>query len=246
MRVLLALFLLGTTACDETLLGRTQDPSPVVDMGMGFPSLPLQVGESFVYDARLTRRPGPNVDDVNSRYRIRITITDVLDAGEDGISEVSYRAERLDDPNDPNDLLADPDWVPQFDADSWVGQLGPSQTSDAVAGQPTTLLLEGAPSMPSGPKQIPAATTFFVDLRFPVELQEDWRATQNGDFSAVDALFSRSGADTSIRFHETNQTRSLTIQYDERGVLCRMNETIGDTTQTPNSNMFLDVEGGCP
>jgi hypothetical protein len=242
MRVLLALLLvLGFAACDETILGRTPDPSPTVDMGMDFPALPLQVGESFVYEALLTRRSQPTVEN-DSAYRIRLTITDVVDGGEDELSEVSYTVEA-----EERDELADPDWVPQFDADSWVAQLGPSQVTDAVASQPTTLLLEGGPTRPEPPKMIPAASTFFLDLRFPAEIQSDWASMGNAmiDQTSGGLRLSASFIDSSLRFHEENELVMITLEYDERGVLTSMRERIGDSEEEPTSFMRLDCVEGC-
>jgi len=125
--------------------------------------------------------------------------------------------------------------------------LGPSQVTDAVASQPTTLALEGAPSRPQPPKTIPAPSTYFVDLRFLGELQDEWARRGNPDIDARDGEL-RLGAsfiDTSLRFHEDNELVILTLEYDDRGVLTGMTERIGDSTMTPTSFMTLDCIEGC-
>lgn len=228
-------------ACDSEQLNRapTGNPEPV-DMGGPFPSALLEVGDTFSYTAILTRRLDAARDE-SSQYAVTLTITDVTDGGEDGITTVRYTM--TDDGSQ-----ASVDWSAAFDFDSIVGRMGPSRTEDTI-GADAEIELDGAPQLPEAPsptKSLPPASTYFIDPRFEADIVSGWESAQAGRNPRVvvgsgeDRLrLQADGAFSGLTFHNGSQLRTLDIVYDEQGALVELLETIGPANAFPRSDMRL-------
>jgi hypothetical protein len=247
--------LLVLCACEETPnLAQVMDSGVVRDAGdepLG--ALPIQVGDQFTYRGTLTRREGGGAtDETQSQYRITVVVTDVVDRGDEGPSEVSYTMSQDDA------FPADGRWSLSDDRDSWVGRLGPSIDTDVVSTEEATLTLVGAPTPPPAPgavnpKTLPPAALFFVDLRFVDDLVADWLAAQDGQSPTANPqggfgaalILESNGADPDVARHQGSQQRRVSLRYDENGVLLRLSEDIGffaDDAAFPDTTAELDRE----
>ena len=227
--------------CEDTAIGVA--PADVgllpVDGGNSGP-LPLEVGMMFTYQAILTAREDQTVER-NSVYNLTLTISAI----DEGAGTLSFQATG-------DNMLLD-DWTQAFDFSAWVGRLGPSLAGEQVTDQEVTVDLVAAPTAPArpNPKIIPTAGPFFFDVRQievirsafsdlypdgqpmvagPAEANGRWRFS----FSRVDANV--------ITYND--QRRQMVLEYDPRGFLVRMTETIGQISNPPAGDFRLELQSG--
>lgn len=230
-----AVFLLFGCEDDPITMGRADTGIVQTDGGENGP-LTLEPGMTFRYQGVLTARPNAAVGEHNSTWLMTITIDSVSDDGP-GASSVTFSA------SSPTTM--DDDWDATDEFDSWVGRLGPSLAEDIVDGAGVVRRLDSPPAIPAAPqggnKVLPVAGTFFMDFRGVDQLRADF-AQMNADLrprvgdpsdNSGRWVFELSGQDQSV-FYYTDKERSVRLEYDPRGFLMRIDESLGDPRrQTP-------------
>jgi hypothetical protein len=243
--------LLVLLACDEPVINRPrEDAGGPGDSGIDGP-LALAPGMVFTYDAILTHRGQAQGMERNSRYTLVVTIGSVDDQGGRGDSTLSFTATGMQTLND--------DWDGPTDFDLWVARLGPALVTDAVSADPVTEALTSPPRIPpvpTPPKRLPRDGTFFLDVRaidriraaFSDAHQGQQPQTVDPGMSGVDRwVFSFAGPDGSIFYYpDPSKTRSIRLEYEPRGFLTRLDETIGDASNPPSANARLTLMSGPP
>ena len=241
---LLAVALAGfcSIACEDDAISRARPDVGALptDGGISGP-LPLQVGMSFTYRGILTAREDQAVER-NSVYDLTLTITAIdEDAG-----TLAYSATGAN-------TLAD-DWTEPFDFSAWVGRVGPTLRDDEVlAARTVTVGLLDAPGAPerSNPKVLPAAGPFFFDVRAIDQLRADFsQAFAAGQPTVTDPSqangrwrFSFTIEDPTIITYNL-QRRQMVLEYDARGFLVRMTETLGQIDNPPSGDFRLELQAG--
>jgi hypothetical protein len=238
----------GLVACEEDVIVQPRPDSGVQRPDAGaFGPLPLQPGMTFTYLGQCSRR-GSGGAEINSRYTLTLTIRTVDDQGP-GASSLDFAATGQNETGR--------DWDQTADFDPWVSRLGPAKTIDRVGDAVVTADLSAAPTIPPAPvppagKTLPASGTFFLDLRETSALRAAFAEEYAGrQPQVVDPsrdvngrwVFSLQGADPSIFYYET-KTRRVRLEYDARGFLFRLDETIGDTSRPPSASCILTLTVG--
>jgi hypothetical protein len=247
---LLALALLGGCACgeDPITMGRA-------DTGVGPPdggsTNPLQLlpGMTFGYRAILTYRETQLGAEENSQWSMTLRIASTDDKGTGGESTLQFTASNAE--------TMSQGWTPTADYDSWVARLGPALTTDQVSSTAVVDHLANPPQIPArpqnAPKAIPADGTFFLDMR---QIDTIRAAFGQAHLSAMPQVvdpsmnagkwrFSFMGNDPSIVYYPDRlKTRSIQLEYDPRGFLTRLDETIGDTSMRPSATCRVELVSG--
>lgn len=235
--------------CGEDVIGTGREDAGIgpADMGTGAP-LELKVGDTFNYRAILTYRETAGAER-NASYTMTVRIETVDDRGP-GSSSLTFKVTEFTVDND--------DWDMVRDYDSWVSRLGPSLDTDDVSMDPATEMLADVPEIPpapsaQNPKLIPAGGTFFLDPRNMETIRTAWAAAHTGQMPqagdpAQNGGFYRlafSGPDESIVYYPADsRLRSIGLDYNTKGFLRRLDETIGDPTDPPAATCRLELISG--
>lgn len=233
------------SGCDKTeiIMDRPDSGSIEQDGGTAGP-LALVPGMVFTYQGRLTARGPSQGDEKSSVYTLTVTIDAVTDLGASGDSRLSFSVTGANQLNQ--------DWTDVFDFSSWVARLGPALRTDQVGAAPLDVNLSQVPQLPSraNPKVLPTGS-FFIDMRKVTDLRvrfaeiyADSRprvvdpSQNNGTW-----LFEIDGEDPTIITYEV-QRRKVRIEYDPRGFITRIDETIGETGMEPTGSNTLILQTG--
>ncbi len=241
----LILALALVTSCDDDTVAGMRT---IVDAGHSGPvsgPLLLKAGWRFTYAATLERAFGAQ-NASQSTYTLEMTIASVNDRGAEGDSTIDITATGMNTRNDRWDLTAG--------ADSWVARHGPSDPGDAVSAAPRTIDLDDEPRAPPGPpdpKVLPSANNFFLDFRYIDQIRADF--SKRHEAMGPSALapdqhpagrwrLSLTGDDADIVYYD-NKRRVQELEYDPRGFLVLMRETIGDRgdPSTANGNFSITL-----
>lgn len=235
----LGIIFLGLAACaDEDVVGKGRADTGLVSQDGGFNSpLALKVGWTFDYRATLTRRNGNQ--EQNSAYNLSLTITAVNDDGPQ--STVSARA--------IGNNTHQQNWEQTAGLDSWVALIGPANAQDTVSSNWSVFDIEIPPSTPSKrpPKILPHPGIFFLDMRNIEDIRNKFNALypDSGPSSQApdpannrtDWVLQLNGRDEELlTFPDAVKKRNMTLEYDARGFLVRINERLGDSFDTLNPN----------
>jgi hypothetical protein len=233
-----------TAACEDDNPNLVTNPDAVVLDTGGRAPIPLAPGLEITYQATFTRFETAAAQ-VQGQYRVTLTITDVVDNGDDAPSEVSFTM--TDETQTMN-----PDWSRQIDFDSWVGRLGPSVDRDQVDPAPVQMTLDGAPSIPPAPtgtepKELPKPSTFFIDIRDEAMVAADWSAEQTGRTPQVNLepqgsglILEANGLDEDQIVTHPVEQRRVELTYGTDGILDDLTERIGDPAGFPRTTARLD------
>jgi hypothetical protein len=238
------------TACNGDTIshGRADVGGLPKDAGVDQP-LQLKTGMTFVYHGILTYREAQLGSEENSQYMITLTIGAVDDQGAQAESTLQFTA------SNPQTIMAQ-NWTAVADYDSWVARLGPSEPGDSVSIDPVTSHLSQIPAEPPRgmTKSLPQAGVFFLDTRkmdqiragFSSMFMSQMPQTVDPSMNLGSWRFNLSGPDATVSdFYPMNQkTRTLELDYDPRGFLNHIEETIGDTSMRPNLNARIDLMSG--
>jgi hypothetical protein len=233
-------------ACTEDdALGKGRADSGLISRDAGFNApLALQVGWTFSYRATLTKRQGNQ--EQNSAYDINFTITAVDDNGPQSTITVAASGANTFQQN----------WEQTAGIDSWVALIGPANREDQVSAAPTIFDIEKPPTTPSKrpPKTLPHPGIFFLDMRNIENIRNSFNelyvntgpSSRAPDPSSqrIDWVLQLSGMDEELStFPSAANQREMTIEYDTRGFLTKMNERLGDSFDTlnPNGNYTLTL-----
>ena len=210
--------------------------------------LPLEAGMIFQYRGQLTFRDPRAGQEEDSQYQLTVEIVDVDDRGA-GQASLRFSATGMQS--------FDRGWEPTADFDSWVARLGPSLPGDTVGAAPVTHTLDLPPRLPSPPqggKTLPVAGSFFIDVRAIDDVRATF-ATENAarrpqvlepDQSPAGRwTFATSGDDPDLFYYgDPPKTRSVRLEYDRRGFLVRIDETINDPASPPSGSFSLVLQSG--
>lgn len=229
--------------CDDTVL-----TGPPLDVG-GQPrdtgiseSLPLEVGMTFEYRAILTAREDAATD-LDSSFDLTV----IVDAVDEDAQTLTFSA------SGTNLLLTG--WTPEYDFSSWVARLGPALAGDQVVEDRAVVVdltaVPGAPDRPN-PKVLPTAGPFFFDARDVDALRAAFAQTYADSQPAVAEPSATANGRWQFSLIQTDPTiitynvqrRQLTLEYDPRGFLTRMTETLGDVDSPPSGNFRLELQSG--
>lgn len=236
---------LSLAACDDD---NVAGPRTAFDAGTNVPTggpLALKAGWRFTYMATLERAFGAQ-NAAQSQYTMTITIDSVDDKGVTGDSTIQISATGSNTNLDR--------WDPTAGADSWVARHGPAEASDVVSAQPQTARIDEEPQRPPGPpmaKQIPGKHNFFLDMRSIDQIRAAFnrRHETMGPSSLAPEQHPKgrwrlalTGTDDEIVYYD-NKRRVHELEYDPRGFLVTMRETIGDRGDptTANGNFILTL-----
>jgi len=223
---------------DEDLVGKGRADSGVLGQDAGFNApLALKKGWVFEYRATLTKRSGNQ--EQNSAYSLTLTITDVNDDGP--MSTVTVQASGTN--------THQQNWDQTAGIDSWIALIGPANRQDQVSAAATVFNIESPPSTPTKrpPKILPHPGIFFLDMRNIENIRNSFndlhesigpssQAPDQGN-GRTDWVLQLNGEDPDLStFPEAVKKRNMTIEYDTRGFLTRMNERLGDSFDTLNPN----------
>jgi len=233
------------SGCDDAqvIMNRPDSGSVNIDGGSAGP-LALTPGMVFTYQGRLTARGTSQGDEKSSVYSLTVTIDSVQDEGATGDSSLVYSATGSNQLNQ--------DWTDVYDFASWVARLGPALRTDQVGASSVDVNLSQIPQLPgrANPKALPTGS-FFLDMRKVTDLRvrfaevyEDSRPrvvdpTQNNGTW----LFELEGDDPSIITYEV-QRRKVRIEYDPRGFITRIDETLGENGMEPTGSNTLILQTG--
>ena len=237
-------FLLGACAEDDELAKGRAD-SGLISRDAGFDApLALKAGWTFSYRATLTKRQGNQ--EQNSAYDLELTINSVEDQGAQSKITVSASGANTFQQN----------WDQTAGLDSWVALIGPANREDQVSSAATEFDIEKPPTTPSKrpPKLLPHPGIFFLDMRNIENIRNEFNEiyTDVGPSSRapdpasnrLDWVLQLSGKDEELTtFPSSVNQREMTIEYDSRGFLTKMNERLGDSFDTlnPNGNYTLTL-----
>ena len=241
-RIPLLFAALAVAGCDETSLSTARADIGLVpqDGGISGP-LPLQVGMAFTYQGRLTARQDQQVER-NSVYNLTITITAI----DETAGTLEYRATG-------NNMLLD-DWTDTYDFSSWVGRVGPSTAVDQVDENRTVQIdlntVARAPGR-SNPKVLPATGPFFFDVRAIAALRAQFDVDYAGSQPTVTDPENSNGV-WRFSFEQTDPTiityndqrRFMVLEYDPRGFLTKMTESLGRIDNPPSGDCRLELQSG--
>jgi hypothetical protein len=202
---------------------------------------------TFTYHAVLKYREQQLNAEEDSQWSLTLKITAASDQGDRGESTIAFAA------SSPTTMSQG--WTPPIDYDSWVGRLGPSLTTDQVSTTAVTAHLSQAPQIPGPPtpKQLPQSGTFFLDMRQIDAIKSSFAEMYRMQMPQVVApsmnvgnwQMSFMGMDSSIQYYPMRlQLRSIMLEYDPRGFLTHLEETIGDTSMRPNAVCRIDLVSG--
>ena len=244
MSLLLIASSLGACAEDDEL-ARGRADSGLISRDAGFDApLALKAGWTFNYRATLTKRQGNS--EQNSAYDLTLTINSVDDQGPQSSITVAASGANTFQQN----------WDQTAGLDSWVALIGPANREDQVSNAPTVFDIEKPPTTPSKrpPKRLPHAGIFFLDMRNIENIRNEFNEiyTSMGPSSRapdpganrLDWVLQLSGKDEELTtFPASANQREMTIEYDSRGFLTKMNERLGDSfdTLSPNGNYTLTL-----
>jgi|GEM_PF-2681041 len=243
-----AFVLVGCAEDDNIAKGRADSGLALLDGGFDEP-LALMAGWTFEYQATLTKRQGNQ--EQNSAYNLTLTIQSVEDNGADSTVTVVGSGQNTFQQN----------WDPTAGIDSWVALIGPANRDDQVSASPIVVDIEKAPTTPSKrpPKMIPYPGIFFLDMRNIENIRNEFNDlhTETGPSSRapdpssnrLDWVLQLSGNDPELStFPQAVKQRSMTIEYDSRGFLTKINERLGNSFDTlnPNGNYTLNLVSARP
>ena len=246
--MLTTLALVGCAEDDNIAKGRADSGLALLDGGFDQP-LALMAGWTFEYQATLTKRQGNQ--EQNSAYSLTLTIQSVDDQGPNSTITVSGTGQNTFQQN----------WDPTAGIDSWVALIGPANRDDQVSSSPIVVDIEKAPTTPSKrpPKTIPYPGIFFLDMRNIDNIRNEFNdlhqstgpSSRAPDPSSnrEDWVLQLSGEDQELStFPQAVKQRSMTIEYDPRGFLTKINERLGDSFNTlnPNGNYTLTLVSARP
>jgi hypothetical protein len=237
------------SGCPEDEITRPRE-----DAGLGPPDaevgaeLELKPGMMFSYRGILTYRESIGMES-NAAWTMDIQIETVDDRGESGDSTLTFKVL-----NWTNDI---DDWDQPRDFDSWVGRLGPSLPDDEPLDTAVTANLSDPPAIPppptpQSPKEIPSGGTFFLDMRKLdtvrlefTQMHADQQPqavdpSQNGGFFRL----AFSGSDPSLVYYPAQTRRTIAIDYNTKGFLRRLEETIGDASAPPSATCRIELTAG--
>ncbi len=227
----------------EIIMDRPDSGTIVTDAGSAGP-LTLEAGMVFTYQGRLNARGVSQGDEKSAVYTLTVTIDSVQDQGLDGPSHLIFSASGSN--------MLNQDWSDVFDFSSWVARLGPGLRTDLVGNAPVDIDLSKIPQLPArrNPKVLPTGS-FFLDMRQITDLRvrfadvyADSRprvvdpSQNNGTW-----LFEIDGSDPEIITYEV-QRRKVRIEYDPRGFITRIDETLGESGMEPNGFNTLILQSG--
>ncbi|MCA9551236.1 MAG: hypothetical protein KC933_14465 [Myxococcales bacterium] len=228
--VVLSLLALTVAACEDTQLTQGRADSGVAasaDAGTDGP-LPLEAGMTFTYEGRLTARGVSAGDEKSAVYTLVVHIDSVADRGAAGESTLAFSA--------TGQNLLNQDWTDVWDFSSWVARLGPALQTDLVGAAAVTANLSQVPQLPTraNPKVLPTGS-FFIDVRRIVDLRVRFAEVYaDAHPRVVDPaqnggkwLFELEGDDSAIITYDV-QRRKVRIEYDPRGFITRIDETLGE------------------
>lgn len=250
----LALLCAGFLGCSEAPLQTIRPDSGFAlrDAGSG-PALAFSPGDEFPYYGRLSFRDGTAGEaDLDSSYCIRLRIDSVDDRG-------TAEASRLEVVADGANRSVGARYSAPIDSDFWVGRVGPSLAADQVSSAPSTVVLDGPPTLPSRPaaqKTLPQAESFFLDMRNIDALRTDFVARHAERQPTVEAptddrptwRFRYVGQDDRLDpYPEAQRFRDLTLTYSASGHLVQIDERVGDSDVFPHAaNELVLIEAGDP
>ena len=233
---------LPMAACEGEQLGgfRTDVGFAEMDGGTLGP-LPLSPGDRFMFSARLTARDSAAIEDRSALYTLDITLNSVDDQGDRAESHLTFSAQ--------GENTFNRDWTEVYDFSSWIGRLGPSLTTDQISNQTVEVGLGQIPELPSRaiPKTLPSGN-LFVDLR-RIETIRDQFAEVHQDHQprVVDEAmnngrwrFEYQLTDPTIITYDV-QTRAVAMEIDTRGVVVRLEESLGNIDQPPFATTVLEL-----
>lgn len=234
-----------TVSCADTeiIMDRPDSGTIVTDAGNAGP-LALEPGMVFTYQGRLAARAVSQGDEKTALYTLTVTIDSVQDEGLNGASRLTFSA--------TGSNMLNQDWGDVFDFSSWVARLGPGLRGDVVGAAAVNVDLSKIPQLPArrNPKILPAGS-FFLDMRQVTDLRvrfadvyADSRprvidpSQNNGTW-----LFEIDGTDPEIITYEV-QRRKVRIEYDPRGFITRIDETLGESGTEPSGSNTLILQSG--
>ena len=235
----------AAAGCEDTgfTMDRPDSGVALTDGGVTGP-LALEPGMTFTYQGRLTARGVSVGDEKSSVYTLTVRIDAVEDRGGAGDSTLTFSATGQNQLNQ--------DWTDVWDYSSWVARLGPALPAEVVGAAAVDVNLAQVPRLPdrTNPKTLPTGS-FFLDMRQLValrvrfaEVYADARPrvvdpSQNGG----KWLFEIDGDDPAIITYDL-QHRKVRIEYDPRGFITRIDETLGETGSGNSGTNTLVLQQG--
>lgn len=251
MRVL-AVVCLGALGCEEDVINTSRADTGVITQDGGvLEPLALLPGMSFKYTAFVTQRAQDAQTERTTQFELTLTIETVNDTLGVGPSGLTFSAVGRN--------LAVDDWEATADFDSWIARLGPTLGIDQVGGDDVSVDLSQPPQIPPARspqgKPLPVNGGFFLDLRATENLRTAFAARyESQQPQIVDPAtnptgmrwrFAFSGADPSIFYYpDAQKTRALALEYDPRGFLVRLEESIGSSERRPHATGRLMLTEG--
>jgi len=244
----LLLFMYACAEDDDIDKGRADSGLISRDAGFNAP-LALKAGWVFNYKATLTRRQGNQ--EQNSAYDLSLTINAVDDQGP--LSTITVAATGAN--------TFQQNWDQTAGLDSWVALIGPANREDQVSSATASFDIEKPPSTPSKrpPKMLPHPGIFFLDMRNIEDIRNEFNSLyyEGGPSSRapdpasgrLDWVLQLIGPDKELStFPAASNKREMTIEYDSRGFLTKINERLGDSFDTlnPNGNYTLTLTSERP
>jgi hypothetical protein len=236
---------LAAAGCEDTefTMNRADSGVALVDGGSSEP-LALTPGMTFTYQGRLTARGVSVGDEKSAVYTLTVTIDAAQDRGASGDSTLTFSATGQNQLNQ--------DWTDVWDFSSWVARMGPALQTDVVGAGGVEVNLSQIPQLPerANPKVLPRGS-FFIDVRKIVDLRVRFaevyadahprvvEPAQNGG----KWLFELEGEDPAIITYDV-QRRKVRIEYDPRGFITRIDETLGETGSGNSGTNTLVLQQG--